>query len=368
MKLVCDGLALAEAVLKVSKAMPVKKSNPILEGIKLVAKDGSLTLTATDLELSIVNRIDARVLIEGEALVLGRYFAEFVKSLPADEITLECANGKNLTIRYGDNEGFIKCADIDQYPSVDRIQDGSFLTMKKDDLNDVINKVAFAASLEDTRATLKGVLFELTAGNLTAVALDAYRLSMCKKSIGDDVQDAKYIIPARTLNEMQRLLDASGETVSLLFSADKVMVELDNTQMISRLIEGEYINYRNIVSSSGSATVATLSRDSLSDSVNRAGIIVRADKNNALRIEVSEGLVKVDARSDFGNVHESIPATIDGKDVITHFKCRYIQDVLNAITDEFITISFKTASSPCIITNPANDEYLFLILPMRVGA
>ena len=160
MKLTCDGLALSAAVLKVSKAMPIKKNNSILEGIKMVAKDGFLTLTATDMELSIITRIAADIQIEGEVLVLGKLFADFVKSLNDDRITLECVGGKNLTIFYGDNEGFIKCMNVDEYPAVDKIEETSNFVVDKDKMKDLIAKVAFAASQEDTRPIFKGCLFE----------------------------------------------------------------------------------------------------------------------------------------------------------------------------------------------------------------
>ena len=156
MKLTCDGLELAEAVLKVSKAMPVKKNNNLLEGIKLVAKDGFLTLTATDLELAIIKRIAANVQIEGEVLVIGKYFADFVKSISSEQITLECTDGKNITIQYGANEGFIKCMEADEYPKVDQIEETSSIIIAKDQLKDVIYKTVFAASQEDSRPILKG--------------------------------------------------------------------------------------------------------------------------------------------------------------------------------------------------------------------
>lgn len=367
MKLICDGLALSEAVLKVSKAMPIKKNNNILEGIKLVAKDGYLTLTATDLELSIVKRIAADVQIEGEVLVLGKFFTDFVKSLDGEQIRLECVGGKSLTIKYGENEGFIKCMEADEYPEVDSIDEQSSLVLTRDDLKALISKVVFAAATEDSRPILKGVLFELKSGILTAVALDGYRLALCKKPVQTEVDNVSYIIPARTLVEVLRLSDEADEDIRLVFSREKMMVEINNTQLISRLIMGDYINYRNIIST-GFTSTATLSRDRVADSVNRAGIISRTDKNNTIRFELREDLVLIDAKSEFGNVHESVPAQIEGKDCTISFNCRYIQDVLNAVDDEFIKFNIKTSSSPCIFTKPDGDEYLFLVLPMRVSS
>jgi len=366
MKLTCDGLALSAAVLKVSKAMPVKKNNSILEGIKMVAKDGMLTLTATDLELAITTSIAADVQIEGEVLVLGKLFADFVKSLSDEKITLECVGGKNLTIKYGDNEGFIKSMEYDEYPKVDKIEEKSNLEVSKDDLKDLINKVAFAASQEDSRPIFKGCLFEIADNMVTVVALDGYRLSLCKKPCVAQ-NNGKFIIPARALNEILRIIDEAEDTVKLVFSQEKLMVEIGATQLISRLIMGEYINYRNIISADFNST-GILKRDRFYESINRVSIISRSDKYNTVRLELSENLIMIDSRSEISNVHETIPAEIEGKDCVISFNCRYLQDILNAIDDEFIKINIKTSNSPCIFTPVEGDGYLFLVLPMRVSA
>lgn len=366
MKLTCDGLALSEAVLKVSKAMPTKKNNSVLEGIKMVAKDGYLTLTTTDLELAVITRIAADVQIEGELLVLGKLFADFVKSLSDEKITLECVGGKNITIKYGDNEGFIKCMDFDSYPVVDRIAENSSFSMAKDDLKDLINKVAFAASQEDSRPIFKGCLFEIIDNVITAVALDGYRLSLCKKTCVAQ-NNGKYIIPARALNEILHIIDDAEDDIKLVFSNEKMMVEIGSTQLISRLIMGEYINYRNIIASDFNS-VGIMKRDQFFDSIKRVSIISRADKNNTVKLELSESVVFIDSHTEMGNIHESIPADIEGKDCVISFNCKYIQDIINVIDDEFIKINIKSSNSPCIFTPVDGDAYLFLVLPMRVSA
>lgn len=366
MKLTCDGLALSEAVLKVSKAMPIKRNNNMLEGIKLVAKDGCLTLTATDLELAIVKHIAAAVQVEGEVLVVGKFFTDFVKSLSAEQITLECVDGKNITIQYGDNEGFLKCMEADEYPKVDLIEESASIILAKDDLKDVINKTVFSASQEDSRPILKGCLFEVKDNRLNVVSLDGYRLSLCRKPCVAS-GDGNFIIPARSLVEVVRLVDEAENDVKIVFSKEKMMVIINNTQIISRLIIGDYINYRNIINLEFSAS-AVFGRDKLVESMNHVSVISRADKNNNVRFELNDTLIMIDSRSEIGNVHESIPATIEGKDCVICFNCKYIQDVINVIQDEYIKMNIKNSNSPCVITPVEGDEYLYLVLPMRVQA
>ena len=366
MKLTCDGLALSDAILKVSKAMPIKKNNNLLEGIKLVAKDGFLTLTATDLELAIVKRIAANVQIEGEVLVVGRFFADFVKSISAEEISLECSDGKNIVIQYGANEGNIKCMETDEYPRVDQIEERSSIVLAKDQLKDVIAKTVFCASNEDSRPILKGCLFEVKNNHLNVVSLDGYRLAFCHKDCVS-TGDGNFIIPARSLGEVMRLADEADQDIKLVFSAEKMMVVINNTQIISRLIMGDYINYRGIINIDFNTT-AVFARDKLFDSMGRVNVISRADKNNNVRFELNEDVIWVDSRSEIGNVHESIPAEITGKDCVICFNCKFIQDVINVVDDEFIKMNVKNSNSPCVFTPVEGDEYLFLVLPMRVQA
>lgn len=366
MKLRCDGLALSEAVLKVAKAISIKKNNTVLEGIKLTAEDGFLTLTATDLEITISKKIVADVKIEGEVLVTGKVFAEYVKSLDHEIIELECTDSKNIAIHYGDNQVFIKLMDVSAYPAIDEVEQDSEIELKKDDLKDIINKTVFSASVEDGRPILKGCLFEVVCDNLTVVALDGYRLALCNKKIVSGTNDkANYVIPARSLAEISKFIDEGDDSVKLIFGKDKLYVNINNTIVISRLIMSDFINYRNILTS-GFTTSVTFNKAQFYESVYRATIMSKAGKNNLVKVEVKENTLLIDSTSEMGVVHETIPADVDGKETLICFNGKYLLDFLNVVDDEFIRMNVKTSNSPCIFNQVEGDDYLFLILPMRI--
>lgn len=365
MNLTCDGLALSEAILKVIKATPIKKNNSFLEGVKLTAEDGFLTLTATDLELCIIKKIVADVKINGEILVMGKVFAEYIKSIDHEEIELECSDGKNLFIRYGDNEVELKCMDVNVYPPIDQVNADVEIVISKDDLKDVISKTAFSASYDEGRPVLKGCLFEIMGSSLNVVSLDGYRLSLCRKNlISTNVEKGNYIIPARSLVEIQKFVDESEGDIKLLLNKDKLYVNINNTIIITRLIVGDYPGYRNIITT-GFTTVATFSKNEFLDSIRRATIMTKEGRNNLVKIEIKEGFVNIESNGDMGNVFETLKATVEGKENTVSFNGKFLTDFLNVTEDEYIKMNVKTSSSPCIFTQVEGDDYLFLILPMR---
>lgn len=157
MKVACNGKDLCDAVTRVIKAVPARSTNAVLEGIKLTAEDGTLTLTATDIELSIEHMIRAEVAERGETVVPGKLFGDFVKKLSSQTIVLS-SNGSRLKIDYERSEGEFGCFPADQYPEVNRIEDTQHFEMKNSDLKDLVTKVAFSVCTDDTHAALKGVL------------------------------------------------------------------------------------------------------------------------------------------------------------------------------------------------------------------
>lgn len=168
----CQGLDLSEAFLRVSKAISNKTTNPILEGIKIIAEDGTLTMSATDSELSIEKKIKADVKIEGETVVPGRFITEFVKKLTNSEIELSLNEKNQLVIKYEDSQSMIQCYNPIEYPGFKKIETEEFFGISKKDFKTCVNKSIFSVAIDDSRPILKGVLFDINNNELNTVALD----------------------------------------------------------------------------------------------------------------------------------------------------------------------------------------------------
>jgi DNA polymerase-3 subunit beta len=246
MKLICDGLELSDAVLKVSKALAVKATNPVLEGIKICARGETLTLTATDTELTIEKTIKAEVLMEGETVVVGKYFVDFVKKLEKEQVELCRLFDGQLQIKYSENESELQVFPADSFPKIEKDVTGDYFEISGADFKQVVERSVFACSSDDSRPILKGCLFEIVDGVLTSVALDGFRMAVVRKQVNAS-GDMKAVIPARTLLEISRILEKEDSDLKIYLQKNTLFVEVENTALVSRLIEGEFVKYNHIL-------------------------------------------------------------------------------------------------------------------------
>lgn len=365
MKFVCNGLDLCDAILKVSKAVGIKTTNPVLEGVRITAKEDTVSFFATDLELSIEKKIKADVRIEGEAVVPGKYFADFVRKLDKEQVEITLNDKRQLRISYMDSEGFLQCLSSEEYPLIERVDTGKYFSLKQKDLKDLIGKTVFSAATEDSRPILKGVLLDLKQNEMTAVALDGYRLSLVRKKAENSSGDARLVVPARTLSEISKLLNDAEETVTVHLHQNSVMIEVEGTTIISRLLEGEFIRYEQIIPTEFSSQI-TVQREQFEDGLERAAILSKNDKNNLVKFDIKEKVLTLVSNSEIGNIKENIPISLHGKDLLIAFNARYFSEALKNTNDEFLRMNFTSAVSPCVIKPVEGEEFLFLILPVRI--
>ena len=366
MKLICDGLDLSDAVLKVSKALAVKSTNPVLEGIKISAKGDSLTLLATDLELTIEKTIKAEVLMEGETVVVGKYFVDFAKKLEKEQVELSRLYDAQLQIKYSESESELQVFPAENYPKIETSENQNYFEISQKDFKELVEKTVIACSTDDSRPILKGCLFEVKDNKLTSVALDGFRMAVVNKPVTAS-SDFKAVIPSRTLTEITRLLDKDDEKISVYVSNNSLYVKVENTTIYSRLIEGEFVKYNHILPTSFENTV-TVNRNALLTSIERASIVARNDRFNVIRFEIKENVMTVLAKSEVGNVVENVNVNLNGKDMIIAFNGKYIGEYIKTISDEFITLNLNTPIDPCVITAVGKEDFLYLVLPVRINA
>ena len=366
MKLICDGLDLSDAVLKVSKALSVKAANPVLEGIKIIARADSLTLIASDTELTIEKKIKADVMMEGETVVVGKYFVDFAKKLEKEQVELVKLFDGQLQIKYSGSEGELQVFPSENFPKIKKEDDSKYFEISGADFKSIVERTTFACSTDDSRPILKGVLFEINNNSLTGVALDGFRMAVVKKQVNAS-GDMKVVIPARALQEIVRLLEKEDQNLKIILQQNTLLVEVENTTLCSRLIEGEFVKYNHILPTAFENNV-TINKQALLNSIERASIVVRNDRYNVVKMDIKEEGLNILARSEVGNVNEQIPINLTGKDMSIAFNGKYLADYLKISGDEFITLNLNSPIDPCVITSVGNDGFLYLLLPVRINA
>ena len=366
MKVICEGVELSDAVMKVSKACSTKTTTPILESIRISAENDSVMLLATDGEIAIRKKIRAEVLEEGAICVPGKYFADFIKKLENEQITL-ATEDERLTIRYGASESVLQLLNAEDFPKIDTEINENSVELYAKDLKELIAKTTFCCAQDDSRPILKGCLVQAKDGYISFTALDGYRMATCKKNILGMRGDIRIVCPGRTLNEIGRMLGADEEKISVFVQKNMLMVSIDDTVLTSRLYEGEFVNVSNIVPREFTSEVI-VDRNAMQDSVERAAVLARTDKNSIVTFDIRESEMGVSSNTMIGRVDESVPILLEGKDVLIALNCKYVSECLAAIADEKVRIGFNGAVSPCVVTPVDGDSYLYLILPVRTTA
>jgi DNA polymerase-3 subunit beta len=229
----------------------------------------------------------------------------------------------------------------------------------------MVAKTAFCCLQDDSRPILKGCLLEVVDGEITCVALDGFRLAMCKKTVQEVYGRVKAIVPSRALNEIVRLLDKDEESLTVIIQDRNLMVEVENTILTARLLEGEYIDYRQIIPATF-LTEFKANKLIFENAVERAAVVARVTKN-LVKFDIKENYVNITATSEMGNVNENVLINLDGKDIVIAFNSKYIIDCLHAIEDDFVKVSLNTPISPCIITPNSEEGCLYLVLPIRIS-
>lgn len=367
MKFVCNPLALSEALNIVSKAIPVKPTIPILEGINIYAHGTTLTLTATDMEMFIERKLPAEILLEGELVVSGRIFTEFIRKLTElDTITIEKVGNNLLNICYGENETAIQCLNEETYPEIRQIDDDSSFSIREGDLKDTIERAVFCVAVEDSRPILKGCLMEVKNAVLTAVALDGYRLAVSKCGVNDYKGDIKIIIPGKNLTEIAKVLTDSNEIIKVNIQKNNIMFDLGHTRITARLMEGEFLQYEKIIPITSQTTI-TVKKAEIENGLGRASLIARDMKNNYSKLSISNGMITIKSNSEVGNFRENVSCKMEGKDIEIAFNSRFLFDAFNRIKEDYIKIDFNGSSAPALILPLEGERFKYIILPVRLA-
>jgi DNA polymerase-3 subunit beta len=368
MKFICELDDLRSAVAIVSLGASGKMINPILEGIKVVAEKNTVTFFATDLEIYLRKTIRADVKKEGASVLPGKLFSDYVGKIDGGQVSFT-AETDTAVIEHGDgNHGNFGCLPVTEYPDLINLNAKPAFSIVARELKAIISKTTLFSSFDNARPVLRGVLFDIDAkaNELTAVALDGFRLARVIKPIIKPVADKKIIIPARSLDEIKKLLTDETEEIDIIIEKKFVQVSVGSTVFASRLIDGEFVNYKQIIPDEF-LTTAVVETNPLRSSIERAGLLSRNEKVSFITLTASGKQITIDANSELGKINERVSANIQGPDVKIAFNSKFLFDAINTSGDEFVKISFNAPLTPCVIANAKQGDYLFLVLPVRLG-
>ncbi len=366
MRFLCHQKTLLNSINIVQKALSSKTTLPILKGIYIEVFDNYLKLMATDLEIGIENIIEVNCLEEGALVVDARLFSDIIRKLPDAEIEISLQENNQVYIKCENSQFNIFSYDAEDFPELPLIEEENLYEIPQDLFKDMIRQTIFATSLDESRPVLTGALIEIEENNINMVALDGYRLALRKGKI-DPIIDNKIIIPAKTLNEMNRIIPDDDNNIKMTITKNHVLFIMDNVKVISRLLEGEFINYKQILPREYKTKVKVNTK-SLLDSIERAALVAREGKNNLIKFDIRDNKITITSNSELGKVHEEVYIDLEGSDIEIAFNSKYFVDALRIVDEEEIYLEFTTNLSPGILKPVSNDNYIYLILPVRLSS
>ncbi|MDR1701593.1 MAG: DNA polymerase III subunit beta [Sporomusaceae bacterium] len=387
MKLKCAKSDLNNAVQTVQKAISNKNTVPILTGIYLSAKDGKLSLEATDYEIGISSTIDAEIEVEGNIVLAGKYFQELVKKLPGDIVEI-AQNREDRTIKISSlmSEFNLLSMSAEEFPVLNRnnkqIKEGqNFIKVKDNILRELVKKTVFACATDDSNPIYTGALLENTLEDIRMVATNTHRLAIKKIRRDDPITNVdidnyiagnethklcRLIIPAKVLNELARLMVYELPVdVEIYWEKNKVSFIFENVYFESRLIEGKYPEYFKVVPEKFN-TVANINVSLFYDAVERVSLMAKEGDYNVIKFAFQKDCVNITSNNPgIGKAYESVPVNLEGDELEISFNAKYIIDILKNITSDNIIFSLTTPLSAASICPDDEEEYIYIITPVR---
>ncbi|NLY77128.1 MAG: DNA polymerase III subunit beta [Tissierellia bacterium] len=364
MKININQNTLASHISIVQRGISARSTLQILDGILLEAYNGKLKLTSTDLEIGIETHLDCNVIEEGSIVINSRIFGDIIRKLPNSIISIEVKDN-NINIKCESSEFNILGSNPFDYPELPKLIDEDSFRIPGDLFKNAIKKTVFATAKDETRPILTGVLLEIEGNKCSFVSLDGYRLALSNLSISTD-KDIRVIIPGRVLEELSKILGDDEEEVKISTSAGNIIFNLGDTIVTSRLLEGQFLNYKDIIREEHDTRIE-VNRKSLQDSLERASLLAKEEKANLVKLNIQDNEVIVKSNTEIGNVYEKIESKQEGDNVNIAFNSKYLLDGIKVIDSEEIELSFMGSLNPCIIKPVDDKNYTYLVLPVRLA-
>ena len=363
MDIICDKSLLSAAIDGVSKAVTLRSSIPVLEGILMKAEGFQLTLTGYDLEMAITTTIEANVRVPGEIVLNAKLLGDMVRRLPSGEVSIVVGDSGNATVRGGVAEFDIAAMLSDEYPPLPNPDAGYAFTIKAGQLRDMVDKTLYAVSQDDKKPAHTGELFVMEPEKLTVVALDGYRLAIVERNFHTE-KDIRVIVPAKTVAEAVKLLGDDEQEVRVSANRRYVVFAAGGYNIMSRLIEGDFLNYQGVIPQGCRTRVVLETRDFI-DTIERASLIITERLKNPLRVTFADGKVTVRCQTTLGKVVDEFDAQVDGDPVEIGFNNRYLLDALRNSRCDKVRLEISGPLNPVKVLPVEGEDFIYLVLPVR---
>ena len=369
MKFICEKEKILKGITSVINGVASKTTMPVLEGILIQTNDNELKLTSYDLEIGIEYILEANVKEQGTTVVNATMFSEIIKRLPAADINISLNENNLLEIECEGSLYKLATMNPDEFPELPKINVDNSIEIEQTVLKNMIRKTIFAVSTEENRPIFTGCLFEVNEGKLNVVAVDGYRLAIKSNELNNNVNSFSSVIPGKTLNEVNKIISDSFDTIKIGISRNQALFEMENCKIVTRLLDGEFLKYSNAIPQNWETRIK-VDKKNIEDCFERISLIsassIEREKKYPVKIHIEVGKVTISCANQTGDAKEEISVDTEGKELDIGFNPKFFLDALKAIDDEEVYIEFGTNRSPCIIKPITDGDYIYMILPIKM--
>lgn len=364
MKILCQKSLLVEAVSNVSRAVSSKSPIPALEGILIKAANDEITLVGYDLEIGIITRMEATVKEAGEVIITARLLLDIIRKIPSEIISISCDDKQLCTIKGAMSEFTILGIPASDYPELPVIDENDSLVLKQNVLKSMIDQTLFAIATTDSKPVHTGSLFDIKKENITLVSVDGYRLALRKEPFLSD-REYSFIVPGKTLAEVAKLLKDEEEEVCMVVSHKHIIFRIDGYNVISRLLEGEFLDYNAAIPKTEKSNIQVSTR-LLIEGIERTSLLISDRLRSPLKLNMSDDRIKISCNTSMGKAYDEVECKIDGEGINMGFNNKYLLDALKASDCDMVKLQINGPVSPMRVVPLEGESFLFLVLPVRV--
>jgi DNA polymerase-3 subunit beta len=360
----CEKQKILEGISIVQKAITGKSTMPILEGIYINTNKSTLTLIGSDMDVSIQTSVDATIVEEGSIVIDAKIFGEIIRKLPNSTIKIETIENQLIKITCEKSVFDVVYMNTNEFPELPEINENLTISVNQNILKNMIKGTSFAIAQDETRPILQGILFEVRNKNLNLVALDGYRLAIRNEFLDTDI-NIEVVIPGKTLNEVSKILEDVEDIVDITFTNNHILFNLEKTKIISRLLEGKFINYNSLLPQEHKLLV-NINRQELQNAIERASLMAKDGNTNLIKLDLQQDNLIITSNSQLGKVREEISIRLQGEDIQIAFNSKYLLDVLKNVESDEVIMKMTSGISPCVIEEKNNENAKYLVLPVRL--
>lgn len=356
---------LCEAVANLSRAVSQKATIPVLEGIYLDAKDGCLKMTAYNLELGMTKNLEATVYTEGRIVLNARIFGEMLRKLSGSIVSI--SDNENMVCRIESNNTVFEISGMNpnDFPELPEVDSATGVSVPSDLLKDVVRQTVFAvATSENVKPVFTGLLFDINNNELKVVGVDGYRLAVRKEKLNYD-GSISFIAAAKAVNEAVKIVKDEEKEITLNVGKRHFSITVNGYTIISRIMDGEFINYQRIMSPSYSSVMTVSARDIVSI-IERISLVINDQLNTPVRCYLHKGEAIFSCVTAVGKAFDSCDCSLEGKELEIGFNSKYLTEALKATETEKVKLCFNGAVSPMLILPVEGDSFMYMVMPMRL--